>query len=173
MLGRHQGLTMTRASTRKTSASRRRIELDAIPGHCIRRLQQIAVAVFMQESLTSGVTPVQFAVLQTLADQPGIDQRTLAGVVSFDTSTIGGVVDRLEARGLLTRNLSPGDRRVRLLHLTPEGEALLADLTPSMQRTQGRILEPLSAKERKDFMRMMQLVIGHHDELGRSDASGT
>jgi DNA-binding MarR family transcriptional regulator len=164
---------MTRASTRKTPASHRHIELDTLPGHCIRRLQQIAVAVFMQESGDAGVTPVQFAVLQVLAAQPGLDQRTLARAVSFDTSTIGGVVDRLEARGLLTRSHSPGDRRVRLLHLTPEGELLLADLTPSMLRTQGRILEPLSATERKDFMRMMRLVIGHHDELGRSGAPGT
>jgi DNA-binding MarR family transcriptional regulator len=164
---------MTRASPRKTSASHRRVELDALPGHCIRRLQQIAVALFMQESPASGATPVQFAVLQALADQPGMDQRTLARAVSLDTSTIGGVVDRLEARGLLTRSHSPGDRRVRLLHLTPEGEALLSDLTPPMQRTQERILEALSASERKEFMRMVQRVIGHHDELGRSDAPGT
>jgi DNA-binding MarR family transcriptional regulator len=163
---------MTRASTRKTSASHRPIELNALPGHCIRRLQQIAVAIFMQESVISGVTPVQFAVLQTLADQAGIDQRTLAGLVSLDTSTIGGVVDRLEARGLLTRSHSSEDRRVRLLHLTPDGEALLTGLTLSMQRTQERIMEPLSATGRKDFMRMMQLVIGHHEELGRADTSG-
>lgn len=164
---------MTRAPTRKTSPPRRRIELDALPGHTIRRLQQIAVAIFMQECVASGVTPVQYAVLHSLADQPGIDQRTLARVVSLDTSTIGGVIDRLEARGLLTRSHSPEDRRVRLLHLTSEGEGLLIDLTPSMQRTQDRILEPLSATERKDFMRMMQLVIGRHEELGRSDATGT
>jgi MarR family transcriptional regulator, lower aerobic nicotinate degradation pathway regulator len=161
---------MPRAAPRKTSSPSRSMELLGLPGHCIRRLQQVAVAIFMQESGESGVTPVQFAVLQALADQSGIDQRTLARVVSFDTSTIGGVIDRLEARGLLTRSHSDGDRRVRLLHLTPGGEALLADLTPSMQRTQKRILEPLSASERKDFMRMMQLVIGHHDELG--DAPG-
>jgi DNA-binding MarR family transcriptional regulator len=159
---------MTRASPRKSA--QRSMELNALPGHCVRRLQQIAVAIFMQESGESGVTPVQFAVLQALAHRSGIDQRTLAGVVSFDTSTIGGVIDRLEARGLLTRSHSDGDRRVRLLHLTPEGEALLADLMPSMQRTQQRLLEPLSAADRKDFMRMMQLVIGHHDELG--DAPG-
>jgi DNA-binding MarR family transcriptional regulator len=142
------------------------MELNALPGHCARRLQQIAVAIFMQEAGESGVTPVQFAVLQALAAQAGIDQRTLAGVVSFDTSTIGGVIDRLEARGLLTRSHSDGDRRVRLLHLTPEGEAMLAQLTPSMQRTQKRILEPLQAAERKEFMRMLQAVIAHHDEVG-------
>lgn len=122
----------------------------------------------MQEAGESGVTTVQFAVLQALADQAGMDQRTLAGVVSLDTSTIGGVIDRLEARGLLTRSHSDGDRRVRLLHLTPDGEALLASLTPSMLRTQQRLLEPLSAAQRRDFMRMMQLVIGHHEQ--RDDA---
>jgi len=161
---------MTRVPTSKTAAPQPRIELDAMPGHCIRRLQQVAVAIFMQESAASGVTPVQFAVLQTIADQPGIDQRTLARGVSFDTSTIGGVVDRLEARGLLTRSLSPGDRRVRLLHLTPDGEGLLEQLAPSVQRTQDRILEPLSATERKAFLKMMQRVIGHHGDLDRSDA---
>ena len=161
---------MARAS--KTTASQRRLQLDTQPGHRIRRLQQLAVAIFMQESAEWGVTPVQFAVLLTLADQPGIDQRTLARAVSFDTSTIGGVVDRLEARGLVLRSHSPEDRRVRLLHLTPEGEALLAELTPPVQRTQERILEALSASERKEFMRMMQLVIVHHDDLAQADVPG-
>lgn len=163
---------MTRASNRKTAASHRPVELHTVPGHCIRRLQQVAVAIFMQEAADSGITPVQFAVLQTLGAQPGLDQRTLAGEVSLDTSTIAGVVDRLEARGLLTRSHSPGDRRVRLLHLTPDGEDLLEALTPSMLRTQARILEPLSAAERKEFMRMMQRVIAHHEELGRAGAGG-
>ena len=161
---------MARAS--KTTASQGRMQLDTQPGHRIRRLQQVAVAIFMQESSDWAVTPVQFAVLLTLAEQPGIDQRTLARAVSFDTSTIGGVVDRLEARGLLVRSHSPDDRRVRLLHLTTEGEALLAELTPPVQRTQERILEALSASERREFMRMMQLVIARHDELGQADVPG-
>ena len=161
---------MARAPARKTSSAPRGIDLHAVPGHCIRRLQQIAVAIFMQEAAAAGVTPVQFAVLQALSGRPGMDQRTLAGAVSFDTSTIGGVVDRLEARALLTRSHSAGDRRVRLLHLTAQGEALLSELTPTVQRTQKRILEPLSATERKEFMRMLRAVIGHHDEVG--DAHG-
>ena len=159
---------MVRASVPRKSAAR--IDLSAMPGHCIRRLQQVAVALFMEESAAAGVTPVQYAVLQTLARQPGIDQRSLARAVSFDTSTIGGVIDRLEARGLLTRNLSAQDKRVRLLHLTDGGEAMVEELTPPMQRTQERILEPLTAAERKEFMRMVQAVIAHHGELG---AGGT
>jgi DNA-binding MarR family transcriptional regulator len=161
---------MSRTPSRKTSASR--IDLAAMPGHGIRRLQQVAVALFMQESAATGVTPVQYAVLQTLAQQPGIDQRSLARAVSFDTSTIGGVVDRLEARGLLTRSLSPADKRVRLLHLTEDGESLLSELIPSMQRTQERILEPLTPAERKEFMRMVQAVVAHHRELEGPGGNG-
>ncbi|MBE7366304.1 MarR family winged helix-turn-helix transcriptional regulator [Ramlibacter pallidus] len=159
---------MSRASTRKTSAAR--IDLAEMPGHCIRRLQQVAVALFMEESAAAGVTPVQYAVLQTLTRQPGLDQRSLARAVGFDTSTIGGVLDRLEARGLLTRGLSAQDKRVRLLHLTADGEALVEELTPPMQRTQERILEPLSPAEAREFLRMMQRIIAHHGELG---AGGT
>ena len=94
------------------------VELESLPGHYIRRLQQIAVAVFLQETEVHGVTPVQYAALQTVGNLPGIDQRTLARTIGFDTSTIAGVIDRLEARGLLLRSASPEDRRVRLLSLT-------------------------------------------------------
>lgn len=158
-------------ATRKTEAAAPAVDLDAMPGHGIRRLQQVAVALFMQEAAASGATPVQYAVLQTLADRPGIDQRTLARSVSLDTSTIAGVVDRLEARGALTRNLSPQDRRVRLLHLTADGEALRAALLPAMLRAQQRMLEPLPAAERKVFMRMVHTVIHHHENLA-ADAAG-
>jgi len=138
-------------------------ELQSIPGHCIRRLQQIAVAVFMKETPGDAITPVQYAVLHTLADHPGVDQRTLARLVSFDTSTIGGVIDRLEARGALTRSQSPTDRRVRLLNLTDDGQTLLDQTTFSMLQAQDRILDPLTAAERKEFMRMMTRVIEHHE----------
>ena len=151
---------MTRNSGRKATPPP--VDLHAQPGHSLRRLQQIAVAVFMQETAAHGVTPVQYAVLHTLAEQPGVDQRTLAARVSFDTSTIAGVLDRLEARGLLTRSFSPEDRRVRLLHLTSEGEAQLAQLTPQMLQAQQRMLEPLSAAERKTFMALVRRVVEHH-----------
>lgn len=152
-----------------THATGSKIELEHYPGHSIRRLQQIAVAIFMQESQESAVTPVQFAVLHKLASQPNVDQRSLARAVSFDTSTIGGVVDRLEARGLLKRSLSPQDRRVRLLNLTSEGVELLAATTPSALRAQSRILEPLSQVQREQLLSLMQTLITHHEALDSRD----
>jgi DNA-binding MarR family transcriptional regulator len=144
------------------------VELDSLPGHYIRRLHQIAVAIFLQETEAHGLTPVQFAALQTVHNSPGIDQRTLARQIGFDTSTIGGVVDRLEARGLMQRNASPDDRRVRLLSATPAGRALLAAVIPAMQRAQERMLEPLPPTERGEFMRMLRTLVTANNELSRA-----
>lgn len=150
------------------TAATARVDLDELPGHHIRRLQQIAVAIFLQETEGLNVTPVQYAALQTVADQPGVDQRTLARTIGFDTSTIGGVIDRLEARALVQRNADPEDRRVRRLSLTDAGRALLARVVPAMQRAQLRMLEPLPPAERREFMRMLRTLVTANNELSRA-----
>ena len=145
-----------------------RVQLDAQPGHAIRRLHQISVGIFHQETEDLNVTPVQYAILQTVRDLPGCDQRTLAGRIALDTSTTAGVVDRLEARDLLLRRVSPTDRRVRLLALTPAGELLLAQTLPGMERTQERILEPLSPEQRRQFMALLQQLVTENNDLSRA-----
>ena len=144
------------------------VDLDTLPGFHIRRLHQIAVAIFLQETESSGVTPVQYAALQAVVNHPGIDQRTLARSIGLDTSTVAGVVDRLEARGLLQRNASPDDRRVRLLTPTAEGRALLIEVLPAMRRAQQRILEPLPAAQQREFMRMLRTLVTANNELSRA-----
>lgn len=149
-------------------ASNPPVDLDDLPGHHIRRLHQIAVAIFLQETEAHGVTPVQFAALQGVAAAPGVDQRTLARSIGLDTSTTGGVVDRLEARGLLTRSASPDDRRVRLLRLTEDGQALLRAIMPAMLRAQQRILEPLPPAKRAAFMDSLRTLVHANNALSRA-----
>lgn len=144
------------------------IDFEDLPGHNIRRLQQIAVAIFLQETEAHGVTPVQYAALHAVGRHPGIDQRTLAGLIGFDTSTIGGVIDRLEARGLMLRRTSPEDRRVRLLALTDEGSATLEAVVPSMLRAQERMLEALPEGERVEFMRMLRTLVAANNTFSRA-----
>jgi DNA-binding MarR family transcriptional regulator len=144
------------------------IDLELLPGHYIRRLQQIAVAVFLQETKDQAITPVQYAVLQTAANQPGIDQRSLAAAIGFDTSTIASVIARLEARGLLVRKVGASDKRMRLLSLSAAGEKLLAAAVPGMQRAQERMLAPLSKGERALFMRMLRTLVQANNELSRA-----
>jgi DNA-binding MarR family transcriptional regulator len=147
------------------------INLDELPGHHIRRLQQIAVAIFLQETDTLGITPVQFAALQAVANQPGLDQRSLARAIGLDTSTVAGVVDRLETRQLLQRSADPNDRRVRLLSLTWEGEGLLRAAQPAMQRAQARILEPLSTADQRRFLQLLQRLVTANNGLSRAPSS--
>lgn len=144
------------------------VDLDDLPGHHIRRLQQIAVAIFLQETEATGITPVQYAALQAVAHAPGVDQRTLARTIGFDTSTIAGVVDRLESRGLMQRNASPADRRVRLLTLTDDGRHLLDAVQPGMLRAQARMLAPLPEADRAEFMRMLRTLVDANNELSRA-----
>ena len=94
------------------------------PGHLIRRAQQLAVAIFMEETAGFDATPVQFAILNALMDDPGEDQITLSGRVAFDPATFGSVIGRLEAKGWVKREADPGDRRRKLLWATAEGEAV-------------------------------------------------
>lgn len=143
-------------------------EVELMPGHCIRRLQQIAVAAFLQETGEKLITPIQYAAIQKLHSSPEIDQRTLASLIGLDTSTTAGVIDRLESRKLVVRKFSPNDKRVRLLSLTKAGETLLANITPQVERAQEKILGPLNKKDQAEFMRLITILITENNSLSRA-----
>lgn len=131
-------------------------------GHLIRRLHQQSTQVFQSRTQAAGfdMTSVQFAALDAIAQQPGIDQASLAATIGFDRATIGGVVDRLEQKGLLQRSVSAQDRRARELQLTVEGKRLLKACRPVVESLQAEILAPLTAAERKAFMALAHKALG-------------
>jgi DNA-binding MarR family transcriptional regulator len=135
-----------------------RDSLTDMPGHLIRRLQQIAFALFLAEAKAFDFTPVQYAALYAVANDPGIDQTALCNAVALDRSTIGDVVGRLEKKGLITRK-NGTDRRTKSLHITAAGRRLLADIDPAVAATQRLILAPLKASERTAFMRMLKHLV--------------
>lgn len=142
-------------------------DFEHAPGHLIRRAQQFAVAVFMEETAAFDVTPVQFAMLNALVDAPGTDQVTLAGRVAFDPATSGSVIGRLEAKGWVRREADVHDRRRKLLWVTPAGEQTVQQMKRVVIRAQTRILAPLSAAEREQFVRLLgKLVAGHEAAAG-------
>jgi len=131
-------------------------------GHLIRRLHQQSTQVFQARTQAAGLdlTSVQFAALAAIARQPGIDQASLAAAISFDRATIGGVLDRLELKACVQRVVSAHDRRARRLHLTPEGEQLLAASRPVVEALQADILAPLSDEERATFLALAHKALG-------------
>lgn len=144
--------------------------IHEMPGHLIRRLNQIATSIFQDrmQGLGLDLTPVQFGALACLNDNPGIDQATLAGLVAYDRVTMGGVVDRLVSKGLVTRRISPNDRRARQLALTPGGAALYHRLLPEVQAIQSSILSGLSADEQALFVALARKTADAGNERSRA-----
>jgi DNA-binding MarR family transcriptional regulator len=83
---------------------------------------------FDQRARAYGMTRAQWVILARLQRQPGMTQNEMAGLCEVEPITVGRLVDRLEARGLLERRLDPADRRIRRLHLLPASEPILAEI---------------------------------------------
>ncbi len=139
-------------------------ELNAYPGYLILRLHQISVAHFTRLATEEGLdlTPVQFAALNTIVQSPGLDQITVANLISYDRVTIGGVIDRLERKELIVRRLSKSDRRARELVPTDNGRKILAKLLPVVATSQKQIFGNLNKSEETDFIRLLTKVVGDH-----------
>src|SRR4030081_3281670 len=103
------------------------VTMDAVytaPGYLFRRMQQIAVSIFVEECKAHDLTPVQFAALVAIRTHPGIDAPRLSAVIAFDRSTLGNVIERLQAKLFIERKTSREGKRVKLLYLTKTSIAL-------------------------------------------------
>lgn len=122
-------------------------------GHVIRRLNQMSTHVFTKRMQEAGydLTPVQFAAMDAIAAEPGIDQAGVAARIAYDRATIGGVIDRLEQKGYVMRTVSRRDRRARDVRLTEDGERVFAEILPLVTALQDDILPGLDPTERATF----------------------
>lgn len=140
----------------------------AKPGHLIRRLQQIAVAIFMAETDGFDITPVQYSALLAIELDPGIDQTTLANSIAYDRATIGGVVEKLERKHLIRRAAGEHDRRTKHLVLSPKGAKLLRDIAPAVESAQKLILAPLSSSQRRAFTQNLERLVHLNNSRSRA-----
>ena len=146
------------------------VTMDAVytrPGYLFRRMQQIAVAIFVEQCKAYDLTPVQYATLVAIQTHPGIDATRLSAVIAFDRSTLGNVIGRLEAKAYIERKPSREDKRIKLLYLTKAAAALLRDVTPSVDRAQARMLQPLKPADRKTLLALLTQLVDLNNEASR------
>jgi DNA-binding MarR family transcriptional regulator len=136
-----------------------------MPGHLIRRAHQISGAVFAAHLAGFDVTSVQFAALAAISSQPGIDATRLSELIAFDKATLGGVLDRLEGKGLIARQPSRQDRRVKSVSLTKAGGALLESIGAHVVAAQAEMMQPLSAAEQAQFIMLLRKFVGQVPRL--------
>jgi MarR family transcriptional regulator, lower aerobic nicotinate degradation pathway regulator len=137
------------------------------PGHLVRRLQQIAVSIFMSETDGFNTTPVQYSALLAVEMCPGVDQATLANIIAFDRTTIGRVVSRLERKKWIKRVSSIDDRRSKCLTITPAGHSILRAMDDAVNRSQELILAPLRPAERRAFVEMLERLVKLNNSRSR------
>ncbi|AHY56173.1 MarR family transcriptional regulator [Bradyrhizobium japonicum] len=146
------------------------ITIDAVyaaPGYLFRRMQQIAVSIFMEECKAFDLTPVQYAALIAIHTHPGIDATRLSAVIAFDRSTLGSVIERLQAKDFIERKPAPEDKRIKLLYLTKSGATILREIIPAVERAQARMLEPLKPADRKALMGLLVQLVDLNNEASR------
>lgn len=145
------------------------MSLETLPGHLARRFHQISTALFDIEMERAGLdlTPVQYAALEAVYGQPDIDQVTLSGLIAYDRTTIGGVVDRLVQKGLLTRCTNEIDRRARVLSVSAPGEQILMSARPVVAKAQEQLVSGLDAQEAAELARLLQKAIKALHETSR------
>jgi DNA-binding MarR family transcriptional regulator len=138
------------------------------PGHLIRRCQQIAVAIFLEETKEFDTTPVQYAALVAIGRYPQIDATRLSHLIAFDRSTLGSVLERLEQKQLVARASGEEDRRVKKLILTKAGAQLLVDIESAVEKAQTRMLTPLKPEERRRFISMLERIVHINNTYSRA-----
>jgi DNA-binding MarR family transcriptional regulator len=116
-------------------------------GHLLRRANQRHLALFQGIFGEGEPTAMQFATLVVLGREGPLSQNLLGRLLAMDPPTVKGVVARLMARGLVTRERDATDSRRLLVALTPAAQAKLPGLLEKAQAVTAATLAPLSREE--------------------------
>ena len=129
------------------------IALHETPGHLLRRAQQRAVDLFVQAVGERGLRPPQFALLLAAYRNPDANQSELVRLTGIDRSTAADMITRLAGRGLIRRIRTEADGRANRLSVTAAGVAALEAAADRVSRAQDRIVAPIPAEQRAQFLR--------------------
>jgi DNA-binding MarR family transcriptional regulator len=120
------------------------------------RVAQVAAFREFEATLTGfGIAPRYFGLLMLVEANPGAPQSRLAEAVHLDRSSLVPILDKLEQEGLLERRASGGDRRLKSVWLTREGEKLLSKLKPLALQHEARLVAGFTTMERKQLLELL------------------
>jgi DNA-binding MarR family transcriptional regulator len=134
-------------------------QLNRSAMHLLHRAGQCATDIFLVEANASGLTPRQFAVLMTIAEEEGLTQTNLVARTGIDRSTLADIVGRLLGRGLIARRRVKEDARAYAIKLTSQGWKSLREAEPGAAAADTRLLATLSPGKRQDFLESLNLIV--------------
>lgn len=128
------------------------------PAHLLRRAQQYAFDLYAKEVGSEELTPRQFTVLLTVDQNEGLSQTDLVRLTGIDRSTLADMISRLLKRDLLVRKRTESDARANAVRITAAGRKALRSVSAAVARAESHILDPLPARKRAEFMKLLSLI---------------
>lgn len=110
------------------------------------RLMQRKITEMLSEE---GITQPQFHVLRIAAKTGGTSMREMSDEMLVTPANMTGIIDRLESRGLIRRGTRKGDRRARIIALTPKGKALQERVSAKYSESMQKALRVLTDDEQR------------------------
>ncbi len=144
---------MSRHATRRGS-------LEHLAVHLLRRAGQRADEIFAEELADANVTPRQYAVLVSVAQNADPSQADLVKKTGIDRSTMGDLVRSLVKKGLVQRQRSRRNPRAYAVRLTETGNEALKMAEPQALRADAAIVARLSREQRKSFIEALNIISG-------------
>jgi DNA-binding MarR family transcriptional regulator len=141
-------------------------DLESSIGFLLYKAHQRAFAGFRRTLEPTGLTPPQFGALALLYRQDGQSQAALCERGSVDPNTMVGIVDRLEAAGLVRRGRDARDRRVHVLRITAKGRQVFGECVQLADRFADQCWSALSPAEQDRLREMLHKVIRSLDQRG-------
>ncbi len=131
------------------------LELEQCINFILTKAQQSVHQVFKAELVPYGVTPGQYGVLMCLWDKNGQTVRQLAERLSLDSSTMTGLLDRMEQKGLIEKRPDPTDRRALQVLLTDKANELRESLPQAIDLANKKVLANLDEKQVQTFKALL------------------
>ena len=132
------------------------MEVDSTLGFLLHDVARLLKKRFEQNSHGSGLTRSQWQVLTYLAQNEGINQARLAELIEIEPITLGRLVDKLDAMGLIERHPHPTDRRTWLLHLMPTARPKLEQVRELGEVIRSEALAGVSEDDRQHLLKTLQ-----------------
>ena len=112
----------------------------------------------------------QYHCLSVLEAGDNISQKEVADLLHIRPASAGELLDKLEAKGWVSRSPSPTDKRVRLVRLTPLGKEQIDTVRKGKARRDRGMLSPLTEEEKEQFYTILKKIKDYYLEIGKKNA---
>ena len=132
--------------------------LQSLLGYNARRAALAIIEVFLQRMAPYGLRPVDFSVLSVIHHNPGVTSRQLCAALNLLPPNLVGLIQSLQARGLIEKKPHPHDGRAFGLHPTAAALELMTQAEVTARALEADCARKLQPDERETLLQLLQKI---------------